>query len=126
MEHKSIIHRKLASYYQQDRKKGRIKYNPKFECYTGYEMTLKEFKNILLKNGTNCYYCKEKTYLDNKVKFGSRQLTLDRICNFEAHSESNCIISCFRCNKERSNKYTVQEYQAIVNKTRLRPRAIKV
>jgi hypothetical protein len=110
MEHKSIINKKLASYYQQDLKKGRISYICKFECYNGQEMSIQEFKNILLKN----------------VKFGSRQLTLDRICNFEPHSESNCLIACLRCNKERSNRFSVDEYKAIINKTKLRPCKIQL
>ena len=108
----------MASYYQQDLKKGRIKYICKFECYSGFEMSLSDFKTILIKNGgTSCVYCKEQTYLDNRVKFGSRQLTLDRIYNYLPHTESNSLIACWRCNKTRSNKYSVEEFQKIINTT---------
>ena len=124
--YKKQIKKKLASYYQQDVKKGRITYNDKYDCYTGKELTLEQFSNILTKNGsTKCYYCNEATYLDNKVKLGSRQLTLDRIDNMEAHTVSNCIICCWLCNKNRGNKYTVAEFKKIVDKTALRPCAIK-
>ena len=116
----------MASYYQQDVNRGRITFNDKYEVWTGYELTLEQFSNILLKNKSmRCYYCEEVTYLDNKVKLGSLQLTLDRIDNAKSHTESNCIISCWRCNKNRSNKYTVEQYKKIVNKTRLKPYKIR-
>ena len=124
--YKKQISAKLTSYYQQDVNRGRITYNDKYDCYTGKELTLEQFSNILLKNkSTRCYYCEEATYLDNKVKLGSRQLTLDRIDNMEAHTESNCLICCWRCNKNRGNKYTVEQYKKIVDKTKLRPCAIR-
>jgi 5-methylcytosine-specific restriction endonuclease McrA len=126
-KYKTQITKKLKSYYQQDIKKGRISYNDKYEVWTGYELTIEQFSNILLKNkSTKCYYCEETTYLDNKVKLGSLQLTLDRIDNDKAHTENNCIISCWRCNKTRSNKYTVKQFKKIINKTGLKPYTIRV
>ena len=126
-KYKKQIKKKLASYYQQDVNQGRISYNDKYDCYNGKELTLEQFTNILSKNkSTKCYYCEETTYLDNKVKKGSLQLTLDRIDNMEAHTESNCLIACWRCNKTRGDKYTVEEYKKIAIKTRLRPYTIRV
>ena len=58
-------------------------------------------------NGQTCYYCGESDW----TKLGA-----DRIDNGKGHTPDNCICACWNCNRERKNKYSVEEFVAIKKK----------
>jgi len=57
--------------------------------------------------GQVCHYCGESDWL---------KLGVDRIDNSKGHTPDNCICSCWDCNRERKNKWTVEEFAEIKRK----------
>lgn len=55
--------------------------------------------NIL---NSKCYYCGETDWT---------KLGCDRMDNKKAHTQDNCICSCWDCNLKRSNKYSIEEFK---------------
>ena len=51
-----------------------------------------------------CYYCREKCCLVSEKKRDKKQWTLDRINNYDEHSNNNTIICCLECNLQRRRK----------------------
>lgn len=51
---------------------------------------------------SKCYYCEESDW----TKLGT-----DRIDNTKGHTTDNCICACGKCNIERGNRYTVDEFK---------------
>jgi hypothetical protein len=80
------IKEKVKGYYTQDEAKNRL-------C----DLTEK-FVSKLLKN-PRCFHC-DMICEDT----GERQYTIDRIDDDLGHLESNCVLSCLRCNIAKSNK----------------------
>lgn len=52
-------------------------------------------------NGQTCYYCGESDW---------RKLGCDRINNKLPHTPDNVICACRKCNTNRGNRYSVEEY----------------
>lgn len=51
---------------------------------------------------SSCTYCGETDW---------RKLGCDRIDNTLPHTPENCVCACGRCNVERSNRWTVEEFR---------------
>ena len=87
---------KLDCYKQQDIKK-------KYDDYNNFIT----FENIIEKLVTSemlCFYCNVKTLILYKNSREQCQWTLDRINNYDEHSNSNTIICCLKCNLQRRRK----------------------
>lgn len=52
-------------------------------------------------SGQRCIYCGESDW---------RKLGVDRIDNTKGHTPDNCVCSCWDCNKERKDRFTVEEF----------------
>ena len=51
---------------------------------------------------SSCTYCGESDW---------KKLGCDRIDNTLPHTPENCVCSCWNCNNERKNKYSVEEFK---------------
>ena len=87
---------KLDSYKQQDIKKTYDKYNN--------FITLENIIEKLVQSSMLCFYCNNKTLILFKNVRTENQWTLDRINNYDEHSNSNTIICCLKCNLQRRRK----------------------
>lgn len=90
---KQLLHRKLSSYGQQDKKKGR--YNK--EEMVNYEQLLEKMVVSKMK----CHYCRRAILLFYTSMREPLQWTLDRIDNSLGHYHNNVVIACLKCNLER-------------------------
>lgn len=90
------LKQKLDSYKQQDKKK----------TYDDYDdfITLENIIDKLVAYNMRCYYCNNKTLILFKNLRDDYQWTLDRINNFDEHSNANTIICCLKCNLQRRRK----------------------
>jgi hypothetical protein len=87
---------KIASYKQQDIRKN---------IYEKENMiSLEDIIEKLVLSKLKCYYCKQKLYIFSNISRNKYQWTLDRINNFQEHSNTNTIISCLKCNLQRRKK----------------------
>ena len=107
----SQIKNKINNYKSQDIKKDIHDYE-----------NLISFDNIIKKmisSKLECHYCNIKTYiLYNKVR-EPRQWTLDRINNFDEHTNTNTVICCLSCNISRRRKNSTKflfTKQLVINK----------
>ena len=50
---------------------------------------------------SQCIYCGENNW---------RKLGCDRIDNTKGHTPDNCVCSCWDCNNDRKDKFTVEEF----------------
>ena len=87
---------KLDCYKQQDIKKTYYDYNN--------FITLENIIEKLVVSTMLCYYCNVKTLILFKNVRTENQWTLDRINNYDEHSNSNTIICCLKCNLQRRRK----------------------
>ena len=87
---------KLDSYKQQDIKK-------KYDDYNNF-ITLENIIEKLVNSEMLCFYCNVKTLILFKNSRTECQWTLDRINNYDEHSNSNTIICCLKCNLQRRRK----------------------
>ena len=87
---------KLDCYKQQDIKK-------KYDDYNNF-ITLENIIEKLANSSMLCFYCNVKTLILFKNSRESCQWTLDRINNYDEHSNSNTIICCLKCNLQRRRK----------------------
>ena len=87
---------KLDSYKQQDKKK----------AYNDYDnfITLENIIHKLIAYNMKCYYCNNKTLILFKNLRDDYQWTLDRINNYDEHSNANTRICCLKCNLQRRRK----------------------
>lgn len=86
---------KIHSYKQQDKKK--------YQEYCNL-ITLDNVIEKLVICKLKCFYCnKNMTIFFEKVR-DQDQWTLDRINNFDEHSNENTIICCLKCNLQRRRK----------------------
>jgi len=87
---------KINGYKQQDKKKD----------YHEIE-NLITFDNVVEKlvcSKLKCYYCKKNMLLlFDKVR-DDDQWTLDRLNNYDEHTNNNTVVSCLKCNLERRKK----------------------
>lgn len=90
------LNKKRNGYKQQDRKK---------EIFSEYYfITYEQIVEKLVLSKLSCHYCKTNVLLFFKNKREPTQWTLDRINNDLAHTDSNTIISCLKCNLDRRVK----------------------
>ena len=87
---------KLDSYKQQDIKKS-------YDAYDNF-ITLENIIEKLVTSSMLCFYCNIKTLILFKNSRTENQWTLDRINNYDEHSNSNTIICCLKCNLQRRRK----------------------
>ena len=87
---------KLDSYKQQDKKKT-------YDEYDNF-ITLENIIHKLIAYNMKCYYCNNKTVILFKNLRTDYQWTLDRINNYDEHSNANTIICCLKCNLQRRRK----------------------
>jgi hypothetical protein len=87
---------KLDCYKQQDIKKN-------YDDYNNF-ITLENIIEKLVTSEMLCFYCNVKTLILFKNSRESCQWTLDRINNYDEHSNSNTIICCLKCNLQRRRK----------------------
>lgn len=87
---------KLDSYKQQDKKKT-------YDAYDNF-ITLENIIEKLVAYNMKCYYCNSKTLVLFKNLRDNYQWTLDRLNNYDEHSNSNTIICCLKCNLQRRRK----------------------
>jgi len=87
---------KLDCYKQQDIKK-------KYDDYNNF-ITLENIIEKLVTSEMLCFYCNVKTLILYKNSREQCQWTLDRINNYDEHSNSNTIICCLKCNLQRRRK----------------------
>jgi len=98
-ERKLIIQelkKKHVSYKQQDIKKD---YH---ECENF--ITLDNIIEKLYNCNMKCYYCNCNTLILFKNSREENQWTLDRLNNYDEHSNENTIICCLKCNLQRRRK----------------------
>jgi hypothetical protein len=87
---------KLDSYKQQDKKKT-------YDEYDNF-ITLENVIEKLVAYNMRCYYCNNKTLILFKNVRDDYQWTLDRLNNYDEHSNTNTIICCLKCNLQRRRK----------------------
>ena len=87
---------KLDSYKQQDKKKT-------YDTYDDF-ITLENIIDKLVAYNMRCYYCNSKTLILFKNLRDNYQWTLDRLNNYDEHSNANTIICCLKCNLQRRRK----------------------
>ena len=87
---------KLDSYKQQDKKKT-------YDAYNNF-ITLENIIEKLVACNMRCYYCNSKTLILFKNVRTNYQWTLDRLNNYDEHSNANTVICCLKCNLQRRRK----------------------
>jgi len=87
---------KLDSYKQQDKKKT-------YDAYDNF-ITLENIIEKLVACNMKCYYCNSKTLILFKNVRTNYQWTLDRLNNYDEHSNDNTVICCLKCNLQRRRK----------------------
>ena len=92
----SELKNKINSYKQQDIKKD-IHENKNL-------ITIDNIIEKLLISKLLCYYCNKKIYIIFDKVRDNNQWTLDRINNFDEHTNDNTIITCLGCNLQRRRK----------------------
>ena len=102
---------KANSYNNQDKKKNRLKYNDKYECYNRSFLTHTDIFDIIQEQGLECYYCADMTNIIPTKRFDKNQMTLDRIDNNDTHHPKNLKICCFQCNEVRSKDFSSSEFK---------------
>lgn len=100
-----------------------MKKPPFFHTYTRFKNTAKyeghsntlNFEDFLkFTEIKNCHYCNTKI-LWMEYQYHNNQYTrggyfLDRKNNNLGYSIENCVVSCTKCNKAKSDKYTYEEW----------------
>ena len=87
---------KINSYKQQDIKKN---YHESDNLIT-IDNVIEKLVCCKLK----CYYCNEKIYIIFEKVRDNVQWTLDRLNNYDEHTNDNTIICCLQCNLQRRRK----------------------
>ncbi|ULT87159.1 hypothetical protein L3Y34_006741 [Caenorhabditis briggsae] len=87
------INKRIDGYRQQDEKAKRPPCNLTVNCV----------REILENGNHSCIYC--------WLELGSDTWSLDRIDNALPHAKSNCVASCIKCNKARSDKMFKEFYR---------------
>ena len=116
MSETSVLKRlklKVASYNTQDKNKGRLTYNDKYESWSSPILTVEQVQELIKTEGLECVYCGDMTTIMPKCKKDKNQMTLERIDNSKTHRIDNCKICCLQCNLMRSNDYTSKKFKEI-------------
>ena len=92
----SELKNKINSYKQQDIKKD-------LHDITNL-ITLDNAIEKLMSCKLKCYYCNNKLLLFVEKVRDENQWTLDRLNNFDEHTNNNTIIACLKCNLQRRRK----------------------
>jgi len=100
-------------YNSQDKKKGRLCYNTKYNAWSSPLLGIDDVLKLIDTDGLRCYYCENKVNILPSTKKDKNQFTLDRIDNEKSHAIQNCKICCLNCNDMRSNDYTSEEFKKI-------------
>lgn len=112
------LKKKLASYKQQDIKKGYTDYDD-FHDYADF-ITLENIIEKLVSCAMKCYYCNTNTHILFKNVREESQWTLDRLNNYDEHSNINTIICCLKCNLQRrrknSTKFKFSKQMGVIKK----------
>jgi hypothetical protein len=90
------LKKKLSSYKQQDIKKH-------YHDINNF-ITLENIIEKLVSCSMKCYYCNANTHILFKNVREESQWTLDRLNNYDEHSNANTIICCLKCNLQRRRK----------------------
>ena len=90
------IKNKINSYKQQDIKKNSYE----SENLITFDNVIQKLVECKLK----CYYCSNNILMFYKKSRDNKQWTLDRINNYDEHSNDNTIIACLECNLQRRRK----------------------
>lgn len=93
------LRKKLSSYKQQDIKKNYHDFNDDSNF-----ITLENIIEKLVSCSMKCYYCNANTHILFKNVREESQWTLDRLNNYDEHSNVNTIICCLKCNLQRRRK----------------------
>jgi len=67
-------------------------------------ITLDEVIEKLVTSKLKCYYCNLNIFLIFEKIRENKQWTLDRLNNYDEHTNQNTIISCLKCNLQRRRK----------------------
>jgi hypothetical protein len=106
------LKKKLSSYKQQDIKKHYHELNN--------FITLENIIEKLVSCSMKCYYCNANTHILFKNVREESQWTLDRLNNYDEHSNANTIICCLKCNLQRrrknSTKFKLSKQMHIIKK----------
>ena len=92
----SELKTKINSYKSQDVKKD---FHELANLIT-FDNVVEKLINCKLK----CYYCNKNLLLFFQKVRDNDQWTLDRLNNYDEHTNSNTIISCLHCNLQRRRK----------------------
>jgi len=92
----SELKNKINSYKQQDIKKD-------LHDITNL-ITLDNTIEKLMSCKLKCYYCNNKLLLFVEKVRDENQWTLDRLNNYDEHTNDNTIIACLKCNLQRRRK----------------------
>ena len=92
----SELKAKINSYKQQDIKKDYHEY--------ANLITLDNVIEKLVSCKLKCYYCNKNMKLFFEKVRDEEQWTLDRLNNYDEHSNENTIICCLKCNLQRRRK----------------------
>ena len=82
------------------------------EDFIDKEFVLDKFEE----QNNRCHYCHIQLNTVGQAEEGKRdhqKCTIERIDNTLGHSKENCVLACFRCNNQRSNRYTSDVFFAI-------------
>ena len=92
----SELKAKINSYKQQDIKKD-------YHIYANL-ITLDNVIEKLVNCKLKCYYCNKNMKLFFEKVRDEDQWTLDRLNNYDEHSNENTIVCCLKCNLQRRRK----------------------
>ena len=104
--------KKIASYNDDDERKGRREWNSKYNSFNYPLLLLEEVVALLKNDGVVCCYCKNNVLLDY-TKSHSRQITMERVQNNLPHTISNLLICCFGCNMLRGDSMTSEKFKKL-------------
>ena len=90
------IKNKINSYKHQDAKKNIYE--------TDNLITFDNVLQKLVECKLKCFYCSNNILMFYKKSRDNKQWTLDRINNYDEHSNDNTIIACLECNLQRRRK----------------------
>jgi hypothetical protein len=106
------LKKKLSSYKQQDIKKH-------YHDINNF-ITLENIIEKLVSCSMKCYYCNANTHILFKNVREESQWTLDRLNNYDEHSNANTIICCLKCNLQRrrknSTKFKLSKQMNVIKK----------
>ena len=91
------IKNKLSSYKQQDKKKN-------YDKELCNLITLDNIIEKLVISKLKCYYCNKNMLIFFEKVRDQDQWTLDRLNNYDEHSNENTIVCCLKCNLQRRRR----------------------